>query len=144
MTLHFASVIFRKTTTNNLFEDFGIALVWKSHDGKRGNGLAAHGINIAQRICRRNLPEGMWVIHNRCKKVHGLDHGHFGVQQIHPGVVVGIKTNEHVRIRWPRQTAQNGIQQPWTQLRRSTRCLDHGREFHGGGQAAPRCNALRL
>src|SRR5205814_3883710 len=26
-------------------------------------------------------------------------------------------------------TAQNGIQQPWTQLRRSTRCLDHGREF---------------
>src|SRR5258708_27863267 len=29
-------------------------------------------------------------------------------------------------------------------LRRSTRCLDHSRKFHGWGQAAPRCKALRL
>src|SRR6202521_892983 len=102
------------------------------------------GPNFAQRIRRRNLSEGVRVIHDRREEIDRLDQRYFRAEQIHPSVVVSVETNEHVRISWPRQTAQNGIQQPWTQLRRSTRCLDHGRKFHGWGQAAPRCNAFRL
>ena len=134
----------RKAAANNLLQDFRITLVRKPHNRKRGNRLAAHGVNIAQRIRCRDLPESVRIIHDRREKIDGLNHRHLMAQQIHPRIVVGVKTNEHVRISWPRQAAQNGIQQPWTQLRRSTRCLDHGREFHGWGQAAPRCKAFRL
>ena len=128
----------RKSAANDGLQNLCIPLVGEAHNRERGNRVAAHGVNIAQGIGCRNLSEGVRIINDGGKEIDRLDQRHLRAEQIHPGVVVGIETNKHVRISGPRQTAQNGIQQPWTQLRRSTGSLDHGREFHGWGQVAPR------
>src|SRR5882762_4591638 len=67
----------RKAAANYLFENLRIAFVGKTYNGKRGNGFTAHGVNITQRVRRRDLSESVWVIHNRRKEIDRLHHCHF-------------------------------------------------------------------
>ncbi len=85
---------FRKATANDLLENVRCTFVRKANDRKRGNRFSAHGIHVTQRIRRRNLSECKWIIDNRREEIDGLNHRHFRAQQIHPGVVVGVKTNQ--------------------------------------------------
>src|SRR5262249_31919516 len=61
----------------------------------------------------------------------GLHQGEVVRETIHPGIVVGVEPNEHVRVNLPRQPAQYEVQQTGTQFCCSTRGLDHGRELDG-------------
>src|SRR5271154_1234163 len=64
---------FGEAASNNLLKDFGIALFRKPDNGQRGDGPAAHSVNVAQRVGGRNLPEEKWVVHDRRKKINRLD-----------------------------------------------------------------------
>ena len=42
-------------------------------DIHRGDGLAAHGINVGERVGGRDLPEKVRVVHDGREEVEGLD-----------------------------------------------------------------------
>jgi hypothetical protein len=92
----------------------------------------------------RELVEGVRIVHNWREEIDGVHQRGIFAQLVNAGIVTGFKSNQHVGISLPRQLPQNRVQRPGTQLRRSTSCLDHGRQFHGVGQVTPRCTALRL
>jgi hypothetical protein len=126
----------REPAANDLLQQRRVAVFREAHNGKRRNRASAHGIDIAQRISGGNLTVKIRVVHNGREKIHGLHQGEIFGDQIHPGVVVGVEPNENVRVSLPRQAAQHGVQQTGTQLGRSTRSLDHGRQFDGLRQDA--------
>ena len=115
-----------KAALKNLFENFDIpAGVGEPDDGERGNRPATHGIHIAQRVGGGNLAEGVRVIHDGREEIHGLDQRQLGRELIHSRVVGGVKAYQHVRVELFRQPGEHRVQNPWTQLGRSTRRLDH-------------------
>ena len=63
---------FVEAAADNLLEDCGVTFFRKADDGKRGDGFATHGINIAERIGRRDLPKSEWIVDDGCEKIHGL------------------------------------------------------------------------
>ena len=110
----------------NAFQDVEIASrVRKTHNGERRNRPASHGVNVAQRVGRGDLAEGVRVVHDGREEVHGLDQRQVGRELIHSRVVGGLKAYQDVRVGLFRQLGQHGVQNTWTQLGRSTRRLDH-------------------
>lgn len=63
---------FIEAAANNLLEDCRIAFFGKANDGESGDGLAAHSIDIAERIGGGNLAKREWVIYDWCEKIHCL------------------------------------------------------------------------
>ena len=60
--------------------------------------LSAHGIHVAQRICRRNLPEKKGIIHNGREEVRGLHQGRIFIDDIYAGVVALIIAHDEPRV----------------------------------------------
>ena len=119
-----------KTAREDLFENRHLAAdVGKSHDGKRRNRPPTHGVNVAQRICRRYLAKGVGVVHDGREEVHRLYQGQIGPQSVHSGVVGGVEANQDVRVGLFRELGEHRVQNPWTQLGRSTRRLHHAGEL---------------
>jgi len=119
----------RKATTNNLFKEFldhlfletprwiarkPVCRPWRTHHSAKFAG--------------RNLPERKWIVDDRRKEVHVCTSAISGLADT-PRRRRWYQNQRAPSISWPPANGANGIQQPWTQLRRSTRCLDHGRQF---------------
>ena len=68
----------------------------KTDDVHAGLGLAAHGVNIAQRIGGGNLAEQIGIVDDGCEKIHRVDDGQVGPQSKHAGVVGGFGADQHV------------------------------------------------
>ena len=126
----------RQAAAEDLLEDSGVAIGWKSNNRKRGNGAASHGVHVTEGIRSGDLAEGEWIVGDGREEIDGLHEGEIGGELIHPCVVAGIETNEQIRISGPRQTAKHGVQKTWTQLGRSTSGLGRRCETHGICQGA--------
>ncbi len=65
----------------NLAENFDIHLAFgKADDVHAGLGLAAHGVDVAQRIGRGDLAESIGVIDDGREKIHRVDDRQVGAQ----------------------------------------------------------------
>ena len=102
----------------------------KTDDVHAGLGLAAHGVDIAQRIGRGNLPESIGIVDDGREKIHRVDDGQVGPQTKHPGVVGGFGADQHVGVFELRQVVQNLHEVGGAELSGSTRGLDLLRQAH--------------
>ena len=102
----------------------------EADDVHAGLGLAAHGVNIAQRVGRRDLPEDIGVIDDRREKIDRVDDRKVGAQSIHPRVVGGFGADEHVGIFELGQLVQNLREVGGAELCGSTRGFDLLRQAH--------------
>jgi hypothetical protein len=75
-------------------------LVWETDDIHRRQRPSALGVNIAQGVCRRNLPEIIRVIDDGRKKVHVLDERQVIRDAVHAGVVPVVKPDDDIRVEW--------------------------------------------
>src|SRR6266481_7092683 len=71
---------------------------WETHKIQRGYRPAAHRENIRERVGGGDLSIGKRVVHDRCKKVHGLHEGSMSVQTVNAGVVERARIHEDVPI----------------------------------------------
>src|SRR5581483_4644752 len=62
-----------KPAQKNVLKDAEVvSAVWETNYREGGNGAAAHGVDVAQRVCSGNLTEGVRVIDDGRKEIHGL------------------------------------------------------------------------
>ncbi len=85
----------------NLLQDAEIALLGKADQGERRERMAAHGIDVAERVGGGDLPEGVRVIDDRGKEVDRLDERQLRRELIHAGVVGFVEADQHVGIILP-------------------------------------------
>ena len=65
---------------------------------KRGFGLAAHGVDVGQRVRCRDLPEQVRVVRDGREKVHGLHEREFVRHAVDRRVVAFVKADEQVGV----------------------------------------------
>src|SRR5205807_1094358 len=58
-----------QTTGQDLLEYVRIPVFWKAHQCQRADRLTAHRVDIAERIYRRDLPEGERVVDDGREKI---------------------------------------------------------------------------
>jgi hypothetical protein len=63
-------------------------------DGEGGEGLAAHGVDVGERIGGGDLAVKVWVVDDGGEEVDGLDEGAFIVETIDSRVVGGGTTDD--------------------------------------------------
>ena len=115
----------------NFTENFDIHFpLGETDDVHASLGLAAHGINVAQRIGCRNLAEDVRIVDDGREKIHGVDDGQVGTQTIHPGVVGGFGADQHVGMMKLGQIVQNLHEVGGAELSSSTRGLYVLRQPH--------------
>ena len=93
---------------------------------KRGDRLAAHGIDIAQRVGGGDGAKGVRIVDNGREEIDGLHQSELRRQLVHAGIVGGVKPYQHILIRPAGHRCQNLVQQLWTKLARSTGSLHVG------------------
>src|ERR1019366_4704804 len=99
-----------------------------SQHGERGDGAAAHGIDVTQRVGRGDGAVGVRVIDDGREEIHCLHQGELRRQLVHAGIVGSVKPYQHILVGPTGHASQNPVQQLWTQLAGSTGGL------HVGGQ----------
>ena len=124
---HFAHLF--EAAAQDGFERVQIAFGRKRHNRQRGNRRAAHGVNVAQRVSRRDRAERERVVHHGREEIYRLHQRQIGSDAIHPGIVRGIVADQHVRIGDARQTPENFVQQFRTKFRRAAAGLYLSGEF---------------
>ena len=122
-----------KAARQNLLEDFQTSLRRKADMRQRRDGPPAHGIDIAQRIGGRDLPENIGIIHHGREEIHGLHQGHIRADLINSGVVGVIETYQDIRICLLRQLFQYRIENRRTQLGGASSGFDSCGQANGGG-----------
>ena len=90
--------------------------------------LAAHGVYVAQCICRGDLTEEVRVVHNGGEKVDRFDDSDLIGDAVNGSVVAAVIADQKRRIRHVRQICKNFRQGTRPQLGGSTRRLCHLRE----------------
>ncbi len=88
-----ASIIFDKPAGQNSLQNFQIAFFRIADHRQRGKRARAHGIDIAERICRRDLSEGERIVNDGSKKIDRLHQRCIGRDLIHSGVVGVIEAD---------------------------------------------------
>ena len=96
----------------------------KADDIHRRLWLSAHGVNVAQRIRRRDQAESIRIIDNRSEEIHGIDNGEIGSQTKHSGVVGRFRPDQHIGVVEFRQLVQDLHEVGGAELSGSTRGLD--------------------
>ena len=66
------------------------------HEVERRERTAAHGIDVGQRIGRRDLPVGKRVVDDRREEIRRLHQRAVAVDAIHPGVVSGGRADQEI------------------------------------------------
>ncbi len=110
-----------------------VALGRPRENRKRGDRLAAHRVNVAERVGRRDRAERVRIVDNGREEIDGLHQGALRRQLVHAGIVGGIKPDQHVFVRPAWDPGEHLVQNLWTQFGRST-----GRGSLGG-QMTFRC-----
>src|SRR5207249_12218997 len=96
----------------------------EANDVHASLGFTAHGIDIAQRVGSGDLTKNVGVIDNGSEKTDGVDDGEVGPKTIHPRVVGGFRSDQHVDVVKLRQAVQNLHEIGGAELGSSTRGLD--------------------
>ena len=81
-------------------------------------------VDVAERIRRRDLPEGIRVIDNRREKIDRVDDGEVRPQAKYSGIVGGLRPDQHVRVVEFWQIVQNLHEVGRAELSGSTRGFD--------------------
>ena len=76
-----------RTARQDISQNGRVKAVGESHDIQRHLRHTAHGVDIAQRVGRRDLSEHIGVIYNRGKEIHGLNHRHLIVYAVHRRII---------------------------------------------------------
>ena len=114
----------------NFLDGLLLHAVGNAHDVEAELRLAAHGINIAEGIGRRDLPVKEGIVHNRRKKVRGLDQCPFLVQKINAGVITFVIAYQQTIIGMGSEALQKPGQGAGTHLGTAA-CTDRQlRQFH--------------
>ena len=87
-------------------------------------GHAAHGVYVAEGVCRSDLAEQIGVVHDGGEKVHRLDDGGIAGDAVDAGIVAAVIAHQQVPVRH--------IGQPGENFRQSTR-PQLGASAGGGG-----------
>src|SRR5437588_1654058 len=66
---------FRKTAGENFLKNSEVGILREANQRKRGERTPAHGIDVAERIDRSDLAEGVRVINDGGEEIHGLYQG---------------------------------------------------------------------
>src|SRR5918994_1148924 len=116
----------------NFSQDLDVHLsFWKADEVQACLGLAAHGVDVAEGIRRRDLPEGIRVIDNRREEIDCVDDGEVRSQAKYSGVVGRLRPDQHVRVVELWQIVQNLHEVGWAELSGSTRGFDRLRQPNG-------------
>jgi hypothetical protein len=75
----------------------------KTHHVHGRNRPSSHGVDVAQRIGRRNAPEIVWIIDDGRDEVESLHQGQIVGQTINPRVVGSLPTHQEVGVALERQ-----------------------------------------
>ena len=108
------------TAAQDLAQDVQIHAFRETNEIQSCFHLAAHGVDIAQRVGRRDLPEGIGVIHHRRKKVHGLHERHVFRDAVDGCIIPAVIPHQKVRVfLTPGQLFQNMAQHACSKLCRA-------------------------
>ena len=123
---------FGLAAAQNLVEHFGIEVTdGKTRDVERGEGFAAHGVHVAERVGRGNGPKGVGIVDDGGEEIDGLHEGFALVEAIDAGVVGEVEADEQVGISVCWQTCQGAPQLVGAQLGSSAAAGDHLRQALG-------------
>jgi hypothetical protein len=89
-------------------------------DIERGEGSPPHGIDVAQRVGRGDLPKGIRIIDDGGEKIQRLDEGDLLRQAVDPGIVRGFYSHQEIRVGPDREARQDFLQDPRRNLGGST------------------------
>ena len=119
----------------------GNALVGEPEDVEGAEGAAAHGVDVRERVRRRDGSVLEGVVHHRGEEIDRLHQGAAGIEAQNAGVVGVVGTDEDMGVV-PEAEASQDLRQGWLgQFRRSTRAGGEGGQLldpftgtgHGGG-----------
>ena len=117
----------RRTAFEYALQDLQIERVdRKRGDVQRTDRLAAHRVNVRQRVRGGDASEIVRIVDDGREEVDGLHDGQIVAQPKHARVVGGAETHEHALVLGQRQVAQDLRQLGEAEFTRSTRA---GREF---------------
>jgi hypothetical protein len=96
------------------------------HGQKR---LAAHCIDIAQRIGDGNLTEQIRIVDHGGKEIEGEDQSEIVAYAVHPCIIRLVHAHEKIRVFHDRQYSHCLVQNLRTELAGSTGTVNHGRQL---------------
>ena len=102
--------------------------VWHAQKVHGELRLAAHGVNVAQRVRCGDLPEKIGIVYDRREEVHGLDNGRLIGNAVNAGIIAAVEADQQARIRHVRQVCKNFRKDTRPQFCRSTCGARHLRE----------------
>ncbi len=88
----------------------------KGHDVQRRPGLRSHCVDVAQRVCRRDLTEGIRVVDNGREEIDGVDNGQVPSKAEYPGVVIRFGADDYIGVLESWQAAQDLLEVCGTEL----------------------------
>ena len=122
-------VYFILTAGENAGKDLeGKVLGWERYDIECGERLAAHRVDVGQRVRSSNLTKVVRVVDDRREEIHRLDEREIVAQHEDPRVVEGLTTHENAAVGVHRHAAQRLGQVTRTQLGGSTSAAREARE----------------
>ncbi len=112
---------FLLSALQNPSQDVEIHRLREADDVQRGFDLAAHGIDITQRIGRHDLTEQVRVLHHRREEIEGLYDRKILADLVNRRIVVSVVPHQKIRILRPlRQPLQHMGQKSRPELCRTT------------------------
>ena len=101
----------------DLTEDVQIHALGEADEVQCSLHLAAHGVNVAESVCRRDLAEGVGVIHHRREEVHRLHQRDVVGDAVDSRIVPAVVAHEKVGVfLTPGQLFQNMAQHSRAEL----------------------------
>ena len=106
-----------RAAAQDLAEDVQVHALREADKVQRGLHLAAHGVDVAEGVCRCDLPEGVGVVHHGREEVHRLHQRDLVGDAVDGSVVPAVIAHQKVRVRLaPGQLFQNMAQHSCAEL----------------------------
>ena len=115
---------FREAAGQNLLQHFEVTVGRKANVSQRGDGTAAHGVDVAQRIGGGDLAEGVGVVHDGSEEIDRLHQRKPRGDFVDAGIVGVIEADQNVGVVLPGQLAQDFVEHRRAQLGGATAGLD--------------------
>ena len=101
---------FRKAAGQDLLQHFEVAVGRETNVSQRGDGTAAHGVDVAQGVGGGDLAESVGVVHDGREEIDGLHQRGVGRDPVDAGVVGVIEADQNVGIVLAGQFAQHLVE----------------------------------
>jgi len=92
---------FAEASGEDLFEDLRVTFLREADQGKRRDGAAAHGVDIAEGVGGGDLSEGEGIVDDGSEEVDSLDESERGRDEVDSGVVGLVEANQDIRVLLP-------------------------------------------